>query len=327
MTEELKKKIKDFTLDDLKAVEIALERHLNPNILLVREIASHLLFSGGKRLRPLLMIHSARLCGYSEGFEIDFSTIFEYLHAATLLHDDVVDKSDTRRGKKAAHTQWSAAKVVLTGDFLLALSLDLAARTRKPDIISVIAHITRDMSQGEIDQLSKKGKLDLSEDEYLDIIRKKTAVLIQGACESGAMLADAPKEDQDALRQYGFHTGMAFQMADDLLDYSGTKESLGKIPGADIREGKLTMPLIRSLSRASKEDRIWMEQMIGNEKLSLNQFEKFKGKLTHYGGIDYTLGLAQDHVKKAIQSLDGFNDGPSKELLQMIAAYSIERKV
>ncbi len=327
MTKDLKKRIIEMTKEDLEKVETDLLRHLNPNLELVREIASHLLFSGGKRLRPLLMIHSARLCGYSGGFEIEFSTIFEYLHAATLLHDDVVDKADTRRGKKAAHTQWSAPKVVLTGDFLLALSLEIAAKTRQPDIISVIAGITKDMSQGEISQLEKKGKLDLTEEEYLDVIEKKTAVLIQGACESGAILAEASREKQTALKRYGFHTGMAFQMADDLLDYTGTKEEIGKTPGADIREGKLTLPLIHGLAQASKEDRMWMEKIIEDSEFSPEQFERLKKKLIRYKGIDYTRKCARDHVEKAIHCLTGFTDGPSKELLCMIAGYSIERKV
>jgi octaprenyl-diphosphate synthase len=244
MTKGIKQRLIEMVATDLEKIEIALEHHLNPNLELVRQIASHLLFSGGKRLRPLLMIHSAGLCGYHNEFQIEFSIIFEYLHAATLLHDDVVDEADIRRGKKAAHTKWSAAKVVLTGDFLLARALDIAAKTKEPDIISVIAKITRDMSQGEIDQLEKKGKPDLSEDEYLEIIKRKTAVLIQGACRSGAILAKAQKEKQEALNQYGFHLGMAFQMADDLLDYTASAKELGKNPGADMREGKLTLPLI-----------------------------------------------------------------------------------
>lgn len=327
MTKDLKTRIIELAQQDLEKVETALEMQLNPNLELVREIASHLLFSGGKRLRPLLMIHSARLCGYANGFEIEFSTLFEYLHAATLLHDDVVDRADTRRGKKAAHTHWSAPKVVLTGDFLLARALDLAARTRQPDIIAVIAGITGDMSQGEIDQLEKKGKLDLTEEEYLDVIEKKTAVLIQGACLSGAILARASREKQDALKQYGFHTGMAFQMADDLLDYTGTKEALGKLPGADIREGKLTLPVIYSLAKASPEDRAWMKKIITDPEFKPTAFERFTDKLIQYKGIDHTRNCAQDHVQKAVQCLEEFEEGPSKEILGLIAGYSIERKV
>ena len=327
MTKGLKQKIIDQVSPDLKKVEIALEHNLKPNLKLVKKIASHLLFSGGKRLRPLLMIHSARICNYDNGFEIQFSVLFEYLHAATLLHDDVVDEAAVRRGKKAAHTKWSAPKVVLTGDFLLATALDIAAKTKEPDIISVIAKITRDMSEGEIDQLDKKGKLDLSEKEYLEIIKRKTAVLIQGACKSGAILARADREKTDALEQYGFHLGMAFQMADDLLDYTAGAKELGKNPGADLREGKLTLPLIHSLGNASLKDKKWMENVITATSFSPALFEELKEKLYAYKGIEYTEQKALDHVKKAKECLSIFHDGQSRELLCQIADYSIERKV
>ncbi|NOX35404.1 MAG: polyprenyl synthetase family protein [Deltaproteobacteria bacterium] len=327
MTKGLKQRIIEKVSPDLEKVEIALEHHLEPNLELVKKIASHLLFSGGKRLRPLLMIHSARLCGYNNGFEIKFSIIFEYLHAATLLHDDVVDEADIRRGRKAAHTKWPAPEVVLTGDFLLARALDIAAKTREPDIISIIAKITRDMSQGEIDQLAKKGKLDLSEEEYLEVIERKTAVLIQGACKSGAILAKAGKEQEEALSQYGFHLGIAFQMADDLLDYTATAGELGKNPGADMREGKLTLPLIHTLANASPEDKEWIKGVIKAAYFNSNQFEKLKEKLYSYKGIEYTMDKAEYHVNKAKACLDGFKDNQSKQLLCLIADYSVERKV
>jgi octaprenyl-diphosphate synthase len=327
MTKGLKQRIIEQAKLDLEKVEIALELNLNPNIELVKKIASHLLFSGGKRMRPLLMIHSARLCGYNSGFEIEFSTIFEYLHAATLLHDDVVDEAEVRRGKKAAHTKWSAPKVVLTGDFLFATALKIVAKTKEPDIIRVIANITRDMSQGEIDQMNKKGMLDLSEEEYLSVIERKTAVLIQGACKSGAILANASKEKTDALGQYGFHLGIAFQMVDDLLDYTATKKELGKNPGADMREGKLTLPLIHSLANASQKDKEWMQNAITATQFQPDEFERLKEKLYEYKGIEYTQQRAADHVKKAKAYLDVFKDCQSKQLLCMIADYSMERKV
>jgi len=327
MIKGLKQRIIEKVAPDLEKIETALERHLNPNLELVKQIASHLLFSGGKRLRPLLMIHSARLCGYYNGFEIEFSIIFEYLHAATLLHDDVVDEADIRRGRKAAHTKWSASKVVLTGDFLLARALDIAAKTKEPDIILVIAKITRNMSEGEIDQLAKKGKLDLSEKEYCKVIERKTAVLIQGACQSGAILAKAEKEKENALNQYGFHLGMAFQMADDLLDYTAGAKELGKNPGADMREGKLTLPLIHSLANATPKDRAWMQDAIAATEFDPDQFEKLKEKLYTYKGIEYTQKRAEDHVKRAKACLNGFHDCQSKQLLCLIADYSIERKV
>ncbi len=324
---DIKARIIKQVAPDLAQVEKALEENLAPNLELVREIASHLLFSGGKRLRPLLMIHSARICGYDTGFEILFSVLFEYLHAATLLHDDVVDEADMRRGKKAAHTKWSAPQVVLTGDFLLARALAIAAKTREPRVISVIANITQAMSQGEIDQLEKKGQKDLSEAQYLGIIERKTAVLIQGACQSGAIISKASQEKEEALASYGYHLGMAFQMADDLLDYTATAKELGKNPGADMREGKLTLPLIRSLARASDKDREWMHAVIADPVFDQGRFEELKEKLLTLGGIAYTQERANDHVEKAKTALGIFEDSDSKDLLSLIADYSIERKV
>ena len=324
---DIKARIIQQVAPDLARVEKALEENLDPNLDLVRKIASHLLFSGGKRLRPLLMIHSARMCGYDTGFEILFSIIFEYLHAATLLHDDVVDAADMRRGKQAAHTRWSAPKVVLTGDFLLARALAIAAKTQEPRVISVIANITQAMSQGEIDQLEKKGRTDLSEDQYLEIIERKTAVLIQGSCQSGAIIAKASREKEEALASYGYHLGMAFQMADDLLDYTATAQELGKNPGADMREGKLTLPLIHSLARASDTDRQWMHRIISDPVFDQSRFEALKEKLWNLGGIAYTQERAKDHVARAKASLKVFNESSSKGLLHLIADYSIERKV
>ena len=327
MSPDIKSQILDLVSSDIEQVEKALAENLDPNLDLVREIASHLLFSGGKRLRPLLMIHSARICGYNTGYEILFSIIFEYLHAATLLHDDVVDEADMRRGKKAAHTLWSTPKVVLTGDFLLARALAIAAQTRETRVISVIAKITQAMSQGEIDQLDKKGRKDLSEQEYFEIIERKTAVLIQGACRSGAIIAKVSREKEKALASYGYHLGMAFQMADDLLDYTATAEELGKNPGADYREGKLTLPLIYSLSKASSKEREWMHQVISEPVFDKNQFENLTEKITGLGGIAYTRQQAEDHVEKAKDLLGVFKDSDSKSLLHLIADYSIQRKV
>ncbi len=327
MTSDLKARILDLSAPDLEKVEQALAENLDPHLDLVRQIASHLLFSGGKRLRPLLMIHSARICGYANGFEILFSTIFEYLHAATLLHDDVVDQADIRRGKVAAHHQWATPQVVLTGDFLLAKALELSARTENPKVISVIAGITREMSQGEIDQLSHKGKADLSPEDYFEIIRRKTAVLIQGACQSGALIAGADHEHQEALKRFGYHIGMAFQMADDLLDYTATAKELGKNPGADMREGKLTLPLIHSLARASQGERKKMLELVFEPEFDPDKFETLKQKIMDLEGIEYTQSLATDHIKKAKENLDLFEDGDSKSLLGMIADYAVQRKV
>ena len=327
MNTDLKAQIIERVAPDLAQVEQALEDHLAPRLDLVKQIASHLLFSGGKRLRPLLFIHGARMCGYGGGQEVLFSTMFEYLHAATLLHDDVVDGSALRRGRAAAHTRWPAAQVVLTGDFLLARALDIAARTGNPRVISVVAHITREMSEGELDQLEKKGRTDLTEAQYMAIIERKTAVLIQGACRCGAILADASEEKEKALADFGYHVGMAFQMADDLLDYTATADQLGKNPGADLREGKSTMPMIYSLARAVPEDREWMTQMLAGATFDPAQFRKLKEKLESLNGISYTRQKAQTCVDRAAQALEIFEASASKTILTLIASYAVSRKV
>ncbi|MBF0302842.1 MAG: polyprenyl synthetase family protein [Desulfamplus sp.] len=407
---ELKDKILSKVGIDLANIERALHDNLTPHLDLVSEIAGHLLFSGGKRLRPLLMLLSARLCNYqiehhnsnlkdnnlndsltdsnswsedksanesllNGDLTVKFSTIFEYLHAATLLHDDVVDEAQMRRGKPAAHSRWSVPKVVLTGDFLLARSLSLAAKTEIPEIISIMAGITEDMSQGEIDQMEQKGRLDLTESQYLKIIKRKTAVLIQGACRSGAIIAHADRinhnamhknsddrnkngyngkqkllgitrdkalEREEALDQYGYHLGIAFQMADDLLDYTGDAASLGKNPGADIREEKLTLPLIHALAKANSEDRAAMENIIkkyskGSDNLSscdINDdlvnaqlFNLMLEKINKYQGIEYTELRAKNHVEQAKRCLDQFQACEAKEILLMLADYSISRRI
>ncbi len=327
MNKDLKTQIVDLVSPDLEKVEQALEENLSPHLALVKQIASHLLFSGGKRLRPLLFIHAARMCGYKGKDEILLSTIFEFLHAATLLHDDVVDGADMRRGRPAAHTCWPAPQVVLTGDFLLARALDIAAGTKEPRVISVIAQITQEMSQGEIDQLAQKGRKDVTEDQYLDIIERKTAVLIQGACQCGAILAKVSRQKENALKSFGFHLGMAFQMADDLLDYTATAEQLGKNPGADMREGKLTLPLIYSLAKADPEDKKWLENMMADPDVGPDQFKKLQKKLGALNAIAYTRAKARTHVDKAKKNLEIFDAGLSKSVLALIADYAVHRKV
>ncbi len=327
MTSELKTRILKLVKADLERVEQSLEDELKPNLDLVRQIAGHLLFSGGKRMRPLLMIHSARMCGYHTGFEIRFSTIFEYLHTATLLHDDVVDEAQKRRGKEVAHGKWGVPEVVLTGDFLMARALGIATEISDPELISVIAGITRHMSEGEIDQMVHKGNIHLTRAHYMDVIYRKTAVLIQGACKSGAILAKATRSQITALTEYGYHMGMAFQMVDDLLDYTANAGELGKTPGADIREGKLTLPLIVALENADPADHLFMEKMIKNPEFTPEEFQELKNKLYRYNGIQYTKDLAIEYVNKAKECLDSFEDSSSRQILTVLADYTVARNV
>lgn len=323
----LKDKIFTMVKDDLADIETALLKNLSPYLDLVSQVASHILFSGGKRLRPLLMILAARICGYDDTYGKTFASIFEYLHAATLLHDDLVDGGAIRRGKPAAHSIWGNPTTVLVGDFLLARSLSIAAQTERPRVIKVIAEITENMSQGEIQQLMRKGHLDLSEEEYMEVIQRKTSVLIQGACRAGAMLADAPPEAETALADYGFNLGIAFQLADDLLDYTADANVLGKEIGTDLKEGKLTLPVIYTLKEADGSDRRQMEKIITNQECSVPEFQILLAFLDKYGGIDYTRRIAAEHIRKAKEALAVFEPSETKEILLNVADFALARKV
>ena len=323
---DLKTRILESVADDLVAIEAELKANLNPNLELVAKVAEHILFSGGKRLRPLLMVLSARICGYQGTYDKTFSTIFEYLHAATLLHDDLVDDAQMRRNQPVAHSIWGNETAALVGDFLLARGLSIAAETEKPRVIKVIANITENMSQGEIDQLQHKGRIDLTEFEYMEVIRRKTAVLFEGACRISAIIADADQDKEDALSTYGFNLGMAFQMADDLLDYTQDSKALGKTVGADLKEGKLTLPVIYALAAAESNDRAVMEKMITNE-FSEDEFKLLIDFLDKYGGVTYTQTKAAAHIDKAKHALAVFEPSETKDILLDVADYALSRKV
>ncbi len=323
---DLKAKILFHVKDDLKDIEAALAENLNPYYDLVSQVAKHILFSGGKRLRPLLMVLSARSCGYQGTLDKTFSTIFEYLHAATLLHDDLVDEASLRRGKQVANQKWGNSIAVLVGDFLLARSLTIAAKTNKPRVIDIIAGITENMSQGEIYQLSQKGNLELSESDYMEVIRRKTAVLFQGACWTGAIIANAPETRENALSEYGNNLGLAFQMVDDLLDYTSDTTVLGKGVGADLKEGKLTLPVIYALKNASSTDREIMKKIIKQTDFSVQEFENLLELLEKYEGMAYTQKLAAKCISRAKEAISSFPDDMSKELLLDIADYALIRK-
>jgi len=322
---DLKHKILMQVKNDLEEIEFALQQNLNPYLDLVSQIAGHILYSGGKRLRPLLMVLSARICGYKGDYDKVFSTIFEYLHAATLLHDDLVDEATLRRGKPVANSIWGNAAAVLVGDFLLARSLAIAAETNRPDVIKIVSGITENMSQGEIHQLMRKGSLDLTEAEYMEIIKRKTAVLFQGTCRSGTLIANAPLLKETALSDYGFNLGIAFQMVDDLLDYTLDTVTLGKEVGADLKEGKLTLPVIYSLKSADEKDRTRMENIIKNKNFSVNDFKTLIRMIDKYGGQLYTQNLATEYVQNAKEALAVFQNSKTKEVLLMIADYTLFR--
>ncbi|MCF8024666.1 MAG: polyprenyl synthetase family protein [Desulfobacteraceae bacterium] len=321
----LKKKLLRRIDPDLEAVESALVENLSPHLELVRQAAGHLIFSGGKRLRPLLTVLATRICGHESPFIPKFASAFEFIHTATLLHDDVIDGASMRRGKAVAHSIYGTPITILVGDFLLARASLIAAETENPGIIRVVSAMTEEMSQGEIHQLIKKGDIHITENEYMEIIRCKTGILIEGACRTGAMLADAPEEKENALTAYGKHLGLVFQIADDILDYTADTSELGKTVGTDLKEGKLTLPLIHALNRARSADRRLMETVIANKNFTENDFKALLDLLEKYNGLDYAKTIAEDHLARAKKHLEIFAPSETRDILFTLADYALYR--
>ena len=324
---DLKQKILAAVKNDLDDIEKALADNLNPYLDLVSDVAGHILFSGGKRLRPLLMVLSARICGYNGDYEKTFSTALEYLHAATLLHDDLVDEATLRRGKPVAHSKWGNSITVLVGDYLLARALSISAATGRLRIVQILADLTENMSQGEVHQLMRKGDINLTENEYKEVIRRKTAMLFEAACRVSAILADAPEDKEKSLAEYGYNLGIAFQMADDLFDYTLQTSDFGKEVGADLREGKLTLPVIYALKQARDGDRELMIKIIRDRDFSVEDFKTLNGLLDKYGGLAYTRETAASYIDNAKKALTVFNPSSTRETLLDIAEYALARSV
>lgn len=322
---DLKNQVLQRVEKDLILIEAALLDNLTPYLDVVSEVARHIIFSGGKRLRPLLFLQSARLCRFSGDNAAKLSTVFEYLHTATLLHDDIVDDAVLRRGKTAAHSLWGDAAAVLVGDFLLARASAIATEADNFEVIRVLAEIIETMSQGELHQIVRKGRIDLTEAEYFEIIRGKTAILFEGACRIGAVVGSAPEPQIAALTRYGHDLGIAFQLTDDLIDYISESRIMGKNPGTDLREGKVTLPLIVTLQKAAPPDRKFIEKVIQKRDFSAADFRRLIDILQGCGAIAETLRKAAEHIASAKAHLALFEVCESREILEMIADYTLTR--
>ncbi|MBW2434570.1 MAG: polyprenyl synthetase family protein [Deltaproteobacteria bacterium] len=323
---DLKKRILAENQADLAEIENQLSENLKPYLDLVSEVANHILFAGGKRLRPLLLVLAAKLCGYADPYAKAVASAMEYLHAATLLHDDIIDDAVLRRGKTVAHSVYGNAVAVLVGDFLLARALAICADSGKIKVIHIISNLTENMSTGEVHQLMRKGDVTLTEEEYLEVIRRKTAVLFQAACTVSAVIAEAPPEKEQALSDYGYNLGLAFQMVDDLFDYTMDTAALGKEVGADLKEGKLTLPIIQALKQADSADRDQMVEIIHNDDFTEDEFKTLVALLHKNDGIDYTLKTAGTYIDKAKEALSIFETSKFKDSMLDIADYALARR-
>jgi octaprenyl-diphosphate synthase len=308
---------------EVAAINQALVDNLQSHVPLISQVGRHILLSGGKRIRPLLFLLSARMCGCQDSGLADFSTIFEYLHAATLLHDDVVDAADVRRGQSTANTIWGNQAVILVGDFLLSKALSLAVTTNQLRVLKVLAQTTTMMAEGEILQLLHTSNLKINATEYLEVINRKTAILMSAACQIGALLGNAAPEQEEALTQFGLNLGITFQVVDDILDFTGNEREMGKPIGNDLKEGRITLPLIHALAQASPRDRERLLEIAGNLKPEM--IPELRHLLDKYGSLDHARNLAREYTLKAQVNLEAFPPVPEKGYFRAFTAELLDR--
>ena len=316
-----------FSLIDseLKEIESAYADYLKTNVSLIPKISEHIILSGGKRLRPALLILTMKMMGDQPYSGTAMAAVIEFIHTATLLHDDVVDQADMRRGLTAANMIWGNEASVLVGDFLFSTSFDLAVDQGNLKILKALASATKRLAEGEILELMKTADITTTEDDYLAVIEGKTAILMAIACEIGSLLADAGHEKQSIMKAFGLNLGMAFQMVDDVLDYTSREEDLGKAIGIDLEEGKLTLPLIYTLKQASDEERKQLQEIILADFVSPEDFTYVYQLLTKYKGIQFTMNQARNHIETAKSLLTPLEPSLFKEALVFVADYVLDR--
>lgn len=307
-----------------EAVNDYIINHLGSNVPLVEKIGHYIVDSGGKRLRPLLVLLAANASGYKGEKHVPLAAIIEFIHTATLLHDDVVDNSELRRGKDTANAKWGNAPSVLVGDFLYSRAFQIMVEIGSMQIMEVISNATNVIAEGEVLQLLNCRNPDTTEEAYMQVILGKTAMLFEAATEAGAILADAPTEQREALRLYGLHLGTAFQLIDDVMDYLSTAEEMGKNVGDDLAEGKATLPLIHAMREGNDEQRQLVRQAI--RKGGLDDLQPVLDIVRETGAIEYTQQKAQQEADTAINALNALPDSSFKDTLIQLANLAVKRK-
>jgi len=297
--------------------------HLGSNVPLVENIGHYIVESGGKRLRPLLVLLAANACGYGGKQHIPLAAVIEFIHTATLLHDDVVDNSELRRGNATANARWGNAPSVLVGDFLYSRSFQIMVEIGNMAIMQVISNATTVIAEGEVLQLMNQRNPDTSEESYMNVILGKTAMLFEAATECGALLADSDDQAREALRLYGRHLGIAFQLVDDVMDYLSSSEEMGKNVGDDLAEGKATLPLIHAMRQGSDEERALIRDAI--RRGGLDDLAPILDIVQRTGAIDYTRNRAQEQVDQARNALKDLPPSSFRDTLDTLATLAVAR--
>ncbi len=308
---------------DRQAVDELIKQRLHSEVVLINQIGHYIVNSGGKRLRPVLLLLTARAFGYEGTDHLELAAVVEFIHTATLLHDDVVDASDMRRGQETANSVWGNEASVLVGDFLYSRSFQMMVGVNNMRVMEILSEATNTIAEGEVKQLLNVHNADLDEAGYLDVIRSKTAKLFESSAQLGAVLSNRSSEEERAMADYGMHLGIAFQLIDDALDYSASTEELGKNIGDDLAEGKPTLPLIHVINHGSPEQATLVREAL--EKGGRDRIDEIKEAIESAGAIAYTSRSAQTEADKAIAALSVLPESPYKEALVTLANFAVQR--
>ncbi len=310
---------------ELKAVEDAIAVEIGSPVGLIHEMGEFIAGAGGKRLRPILLLMAARLAGYRGPRAVRMGCVVELLHTATLIHDDVVDQAPLRRGRPSANARWGDDASILVGDHLYSKSFALMVQDGDARVLDALARATVSMTEAEVIQLERKRSGSTSEADYLRIITQKTASFMSACCRIGALLGRCGAEQVEGLTQYGLDIGIAFQISDDSLDFVADQARLGKAIGADLKEGKRTLPLIATLDRASAQDRRRIQTLLESRVLDPDEVEEIRRLVVRYEGVDYALGRAHEYARSAKRALDSFPESEDKETMVFIADFVVDR--
>ncbi|MEZ5318619.1 MAG: polyprenyl synthetase family protein [Vicinamibacterales bacterium] len=312
--------------EELAAVEREFARHLESRVDLIPQMGRYLQMSGGKRVRPAVLLLAARLCGYTGDRAVLNAAVVEFIHTATLVHDDIIDEAETRRGRITAHARWGSDITVLLGDYLYIRSMAMALTQDTLEVVRLLCDVTLRMIEGELYQLTKAGDVSISEDEHFEIIRRKTAFLFSGCAEIGGLLGNCTADQRVALREYGFNLGTAFQLVDDVLDYTADETALGKPIGGDLREGKVTLPIIFLLQRAGEDITTLVRQVVASGTVTPEAWRTIKQELAAHGAVEAAFERAVTHAERAKQQLLGaFPTSSERDGLVALADYVLGR--
>jgi len=311
--------------EDMAAVDTLILARMDSPVGMIPNLAQHLVGAGGKRLRPLLTVATAQLCGYKGTSHHKLAAAVEFIHSATLLHDDVVDESELRRGQKPANLIWGNSASILVGDFLFARAFNLMVETGSMDALGILSDASSVIAEGEVQQLAALRDVNMTEAAYMEVISAKTAALFAAATEVSPVIAGCSEEQRAALRDYGLKLGLAFQLVDDALDYGGFESALGKSVGDDFREGKMTLPVIRAVASANKSETEFWHRVIVDHQQNDVDLETAVSLLRKAGALDATMDMARQFSQEARQALTIFPDNAWRETLQDLADFVVDR--